>query len=115
MPMLAMNCSSVRHSFATAAMISSTSTSTDSNRIGCSMRRAKPGAHARISMANATGIRMITATSMIFCTDGGTYWPLPRKKSSDRLRASGSVTRQSTLLIAVRVMLRATSLRARWL
>ena len=46
---------------------------------------------------------------------GGTYWPAPMKYSSERLRIRGRVIRQSRLLIAVRVMLRATSPRARWL
>nr|WP_233198532.1 MULTISPECIES: hypothetical protein [Luteimonas] len=66
-------------------------------------------------MPRLTGSTMITATSTIFCVGGGTYWPAPRKYASDRLRMIGSVSRHSTLLTAVRVMLSATSPRARWL
>lgn len=83
--------------------------------MGFSMRAANAGASARTVMPIATGRMMIAATSMIFCTGGGTYWPSPRKNRNERSRITGSVTRHSTLLMAVRVMLSATSPRARWL
>ena len=46
---------------------------------------------------------------MIFCVGAGTYWPAPRKYDSDQFSTSGSQASASTLLIAVSVMLSATS------
>ncbi len=114
-PTVANQASRVLQAWATAATISSASTSTAITRNGFSVRAAKPGARARMNMPSATGSTMITATSTTLRIGGGTYWPEPKKYSSERLRISGRVSRHSTLLIAVRVMLSATSPRARWL
>ena len=114
-PTAAMKPGSRSHSAKMAAPITATSTSTANSRIGFSSAAATFGKPARSAMPMSTGSTMIAATSMTLRVGGGTYWSWPRKCTSAASTISGSVTSASRLLIAVRVMLSATSPCARWL
>ena len=96
-----------------AATIKPTRISVEARRTGLSSRSARSGRHARRPMPMATGRITSTPTSMIFRVGGGTAWSLASSSASPKAVQTGSVTRASTLLMAVSVMFSATSPRAR--
>ncbi len=84
-------------------------------RTGFSAASASAGYHARSAMPSVTGAITSTATSSTLPTGGGTCASAPRNHDSASAVHSGSVSRASRLLMAVSVMLSATSPRAMWL
>ena len=106
---------STTRSLATAAAMSTSSTSAEPIFTGRSRRAAKAGARARIAMPIATGTSTIAKTWMTLSNCSGITLPSPTNCSSEKLTINGSVSSESRLLTAVRVMLSATSPRARWL
>ncbi|MNV83556.1 hypothetical protein D3C71_1773720 [compost metagenome] len=79
------------------------------------MARAKPGLKPRTSIPRHTGSSTIMKTSMVFLSCSPTVISPGWNQAIDRLTITGRVSTAITELIAVRLMLSATSPRNRWL